>query len=157
MNAQATNLSRGRTWTVRSRSGAAVVVATFALGVIVGRQPVLDLAGGHEEALATSGGAALTPDQGAERDALIVFRAGERSVVERDAGQAERDAMIVFRAAERAAAAAIVPATAERDALVEFRAGERISLTARQATAERDALIEFRAGERATWADGREP
>jgi hypothetical protein len=156
MNAQAASLQRGRTWIGRPLAVAAVATA-FAVGVIVGRQPILEAVEGGRAALTVPGSAAMTPARVAERDGLIEFRAGERSLEAPVAGRAERDALVVFRAAERASAAAIEPATAERDGLTEFRAGERSLEAPVAGRAERDALVVFRAAERASWADGKQP
>jgi hypothetical protein len=134
MDAQAANLRRGRTWSVRPAAVVAIVVATFAVGVIVGRQPMLAAADTGRAAVAVPGAAAPAPDRDAERDALIRFRAAERSM-----------------------SAAIVPTAAERDALIDFRAGERSLGASVPPTTERDALIDFRAAERASRTDGQRP
>ncbi len=94
---------------------AIVVVVAFAIGVIAGRALLLPASTASIGSGTAGSAVAVAPATlDGNRDALIQFRAGERS-----ATADERGSLIQLRAGERA------DTFAERDTLIQFRADER--------------------------------
>lgn len=75
-----------------------IVAAAFGAGVVAGGLPVVATGSGS----AADGPSAALTARFPERDALIIFREGERSTASNFPGVATRDALMEFRARERA-------------------------------------------------------